>query len=409
MKTVFLISHRSLKSYRFNDLKHLRIDLRLITTPSSLNSLPENERTIFSHIYEFPDPPHPSIPIPANKIQILIQECGIPRKNIALVSSEEWYLDVIQTIQMNLHLDDPLETNIRIFRDKGEMKQKLLTFNMKVPKFFLIDRLKHQHNAKTYFYELKEALNLPFILKPLHLMGSIGVKKIFTEEQFLSLWSFLSHIPYEAEEFIPGPIFHIDALIHNHEIVFIKASRYMDSGYAFIHDYKNHGSIPLFIDNDPHKAIITYASSIIQRLEIKKGSIHLECFSPHPFDFVFLEIALRPPGSLVVRNYENCFGINMMNEDLKLKAGFQESPYLTKKSYGFWCLFPVIPGRVVTLKEPSLHNSYSLDWSIKPGDILLSPQSIMETSGKMLVRGPSLESINQDFETMRSFVALIVE
>ena len=65
----------------------------------------------------------------------------------------------------------------------------------------------------------------PWVLKPRFEAGAVGIKKAYTREE---AWRHIDELGdqqsfYLLEQFVPGDVYHVDALVEDSEIVFMRA------------------------------------------------------------------------------------------------------------------------------------------------------------------------------------------
>jgi hypothetical protein len=146
---------------------------------------------------------------------------------------------------------------------------------------------------------------------------------------------------YEIEEFIEGPILHIDGLVQYGKILTVLGSRYLGTCLGFA-EGEPLGSVQL----DPVRsvALFDWAQRVISAVEIRTGSFHLEAFQT-PGGPVFLEIGARVGGADVVDTFELSTGIHLPSAELSLLVDAESRPFVPPprltpaKRYG-WFVFP---------------------------------------------------------------------
>lgn len=294
-----------------------------------------------------------------------------------IVQTDEYAIVLAAYLREKLGFkDNLLEDNIK-FRDKVIMKNKLKN-KVKIPTL----------------YSLEDAnlnkLTFPLILKPRTYAGSKGIHKMSSIKELNNFiinnkieinylnqnFKEFSLESYELEEFIEGDIYHIDGLIYENKIIFIKISKYLNTCLDYL-EGKALGSIS--IENDVLQESIwkKFAQIICMELQIPDGAFHLEAFQNLKEEPTFLEIAARPGGALVVKTIETACGINLDEAHLLSQLGVK--PILNNKenSYFGWLIFPkTIDNKVIKKIELNKTNS-SLFWMKLP---LLGEQVSKSTS-----------------------------
>ena len=120
----------------------------------------------------------------------------------------------------------PKPDDVRRFRDKTVMKDSVAAAGLRVPAFARLD----DHQAME---ELLAVPGFPVMLKPRTGAASNGCYRIDSREAFDQAIQSLESADYECEEFISGPIFHIDGIVQAGKFLFVKASRYLNTCYDF--------------------------------------------------------------------------------------------------------------------------------------------------------------------------------
>ncbi|MCI0643703.1 MAG: ATPase, partial [Chloroflexi bacterium] len=113
------------------------------------------------------------------------------------------------------------DTTGRYFRDKLAMRRQAQEAGINVPEFIHIlnyDRLK----------EYMERVAPPWVFKPRFEAGSIGIKKAYSPEE---VWQWIHELGdrqsyYLLEQFVPGDVYHVDAIVSEREMVFAPAHKY---------------------------------------------------------------------------------------------------------------------------------------------------------------------------------------
>lgn len=194
------------------------------------------------------------------------------------------------------------------FRDKVIMKHVLRAKGLRVPREYSLQDL------------MNGQYKLPLICKPRSLAGSEGVSII---RDFAALMETAAAVEKAAitdrneldpndlhfEEFISGPIFHIDGVVQHGDLVFCSTSAYIGTCLS------NLAGEPLASHTLPPgehlHAWTNYAAQVVKAMEMPDGVFHLEAFLPKHGERTFLEVGLRPGGGLVVPSLRKTRGIDL--------------------------------------------------------------------------------------------------
>jgi biotin carboxylase len=169
------------------------------------------------------------------------------------------------------------------------------------------------------------------------------------------------------------------------------------------------GSLPLDREH-PHRAmLLDFSDRVLRALGSPDGATHMEVFVDRRGEPVFLEVAARAPGLLIVPLYERQFGINMPDLELDLQMGLEPSAARPTSGYHFYSLIPSRAGKVVQLREPEIDSAYELTWKIAPGQSLKPCTSNLDQVGSMFVSSESYERLCRDFESLTSQSLIVCE
>jgi hypothetical protein len=142
---------------------------------------------------------------------------------------------------------------------------------------------------------------------------------------------------YEIEEFIEGPILHIDGLVQSSKVLIQIPSRYIGTclGYA---QGQPLGSVQI----EPSKEVEEWTQACIRAVGIENGCFHLEAIQS-PKGLVFLEIGARVGGADVVDSFELKTNMHLPSSELKILLE-PERPVLLRlqisSNYFGWFVYP---------------------------------------------------------------------
>ncbi len=224
---------------------------------------------------------------------------------------------------------------IVLFRDKIRMKDAILAAGIRAPRYRKAER---------------GLVTLPWsgktILKPRDGAGSRGIKLFATAREALAHLSeavaaqpehpYLDN--YELEEFLEGPIWHVDGYLFRGSPVAIRTSKYI--GTCLDYEFgKPLGSIQF-----DHPALAEWAVACLRALKAENITFHLEAILTEDGP-AFLEVAGRAGGGDVVETFERATGIHLHALDMASDVHGNIVERFAKfrqagKKYGFF----MIPG-----------------------------------------------------------------
>ena len=169
---------------------------------------------IYRH-YNMPDlHTQPNI---TNAVSYLAREYDIDR----IVALDDYDVATAASLREHLRVPGIGETQARYFRDKLAMRLQAASHGIRVPAFtpvFNYDQLR----------DYMAAITPPWVLKPRFEAGAVGIRKLHDSE---GVWRALDELGdqqsfYLLEQFVPGDVYHVDALLWGGEVLFAVSSRY---------------------------------------------------------------------------------------------------------------------------------------------------------------------------------------
>lgn len=240
---------------------------------------------------------------------VLAAIADLPKPDLVVALSE---FDLIPAAQVReaLGVTGPTVRETMLVRDKVLMKSAVLAAGLNVPRFTSLD----------------EAVTVgvgacswsgPTVLKPRAGASSRHISTFATAEQALEV-ARLGALPaditdFEVEEFIEGPVIHIDGIVASGAPFVVQASRYVGTclGYA---DGVPLGSVQFVADTET----LTWTLRCLKAVGIDQGPFHLEAIKGAD-GLCFLEVAARCGSGGVVDACELATGIRLPSAALRLQ------------------------------------------------------------------------------------------
>lgn len=196
------------------------------------------------------------------------------------------------------------------FRDKIEMKRAVQDAGLRTPQFAALDDAEAVR-------ALVKAVGFPVIVKPRGGAASKGCELASTWEALANLREERCGGDHECEEFIQGPIYHVDGLVAEGELRFARAWRYLNTCYDFAKG-RPLGSVML----DPPRArpLVAFARESLRALGLHQGAFHLEVIEGRE-GFHFMEIGARVGGGEIPFVIRDLFGVDLIGDWLRLELG----------------------------------------------------------------------------------------
>jgi hypothetical protein len=303
-----LVLHRitnSLIRYQ-QGIDHEKHDVTYIGTAERLTTLPAGVR---ARRIERPGTDAP-------ELEVVKAVGGEPRPDLVIALSE-YDLLAAARVRQALGVPGAREIDVLLVRDKVSMKAAVERAGLRVPRFIplakaLSDVTAVQWRGRT-------------ILKPLDGASSQDVAAFDTVAETLDsvrrdgLPAGTNIDSFEIEEFVSGPIIHVDGLVLDGRAVAVLASRYVGTclGYAAGDPL---GSVQ--VDTPPE--LVDWTLQCLAAVGVHTSLFHLEGIET-PDGVVFLEVASRFGGADVVDTFELATGVHMPSMQLRILTEGQDA------------------------------------------------------------------------------------
>ena len=233
-----------------------------------------------------------------------------------IVALEEF--DVITAALMREHFCLPglSSSRAKSFRDKLAMAVVASAAGVDVPAFV---PLINPGEIRDFITRVPP----PWIIKPRSDVSAIGIRKVSGHEE---VWRTVDELNardslrerasyYLLAQFIPGEVFHVDALVEDGKVTFAGANQYgrppmevAHQGGAYISHTIPHGS-------EDQRKLFEANRGIVKALGLRRGATHAEFIkSREDGRFYFLEIAARVGGAYIAEVLEAASGVNLWRE-----------------------------------------------------------------------------------------------
>ncbi|MCS6808566.1 MAG: ATP-grasp domain-containing protein, partial [Bacteroidota bacterium] len=245
----------------------------------------------------------------------------------AIVALDDYDLESAGLLRDHLQVRGFGETITRNFRDKLAMRHRAWEAGVLAPDYV------HLLN-ESRIHAFTQRVPLPYIVKPRSEASAIGIKKVTSHEE---LWRIFEELGdrrswHLAEQFLPGDIFHVDALTYNGKVVFAAVSKYgkppfevMHGGGIFTTRIVEHGS-------PDEQAALQANAQVLKAMGLRFGASHTEFIKSNADGkFYFMETAARVGGANIVEMVEAATGINLWAEWAKIEIAYGEHPYKAPK------------------------------------------------------------------------------
>ncbi len=240
-----------------------------------------------------------------------------------IVPLDDFDVEIASALREHLRVPGMGETTARNFRDKLAMRMVTSEKGILSPAFVSV--LNHQA-----IHHYTQHVPPPWVLKPRSQAGAAGIRKIHSADE---LWWHLNQLGdeqshYVLERFVPGDIFHVDAITINGEVQFVEVSRYgrppleiIQGGGIFITSVQSRNNLDALNLKELNKIVLT-------ALKFQRGVTHTEFIKSHADGkFYFLETAARVGGAYIAEVIEYATGLNLWTEWAKIEIAGDKLPY----------------------------------------------------------------------------------
>lgn len=241
-----------------------------------------------------------------------------------IVALDDYDVATAATLREHLRLPGLGETKARYFRDKLGMRTQAAANGIRVPAFtpvFNYDRL------RDYMAQVPP----PWVLKPRFEAGAIGIRKLYDSE---AVWRSLDQLGdkqsfYLLEQFVPGDVYHVDALVWESEVAFAVSSRYGEPPLSVTQGGGIFNTRMLSRASEEFETTTGIAGEVFRAFGLAQGVTHTEFIrAHHDKQFYFLETAARVGGAHIDKMVEAATGIELWQEAARIElAGVRGEAY----------------------------------------------------------------------------------
>jgi biotin carboxylase len=220
----------------------------------------------------------------------------------------------------------------------------------------------------------------PWILKPRHMAGAIGIRKIFNEDDMWAVTEALGNERsyYLLEQFVPGDVYHVDSIVSEREVAVAIPSKYGTPPFDVSHSGGVFTTRLLDRTSADAQELIETNARVLEALNLVRGVSHTEYIRSREGRLVFLETSARVGGAHIAELVEAATGFNLWAEWAKIEIAGGDGTYVPptpREDYG---------GLIVSLArhewpDLSAYADPEVVWRLKKkhhaGVIVTSPRS----------------------------------
>jgi hypothetical protein len=241
-----------------------------------------------------------------------------------VVALDDYDVRLASDLREHLRLPGMGSTTARFFRDKLSMRMKAEEAGLRVPAFVHV--LNHDR-----LNQFMDRVPPPWVLKPRFEAGAVGIMKAYSKEE---AWQNIHDLGdrqsfYLLEQFVSGDVYHVDALVDDREIVFMRAHKYGRPPLNVSHQGGVFISATLPFDSDETHQLHELNRQLINATGYVRGATHTEYIRGEDGHFYFLETAARVGGANLADMIAASSGVNLWREWARIEvAHVQNRPYV---------------------------------------------------------------------------------
>ncbi len=273
----------------------------------------------------------------------LMREFGVDR----VVALDDFDVEDAALLREEFRIPGMGQTTARYFRDKLAMRMRAREHDIPVPAFSALFR-------KAQLEAFCGSTPGPYVIKPRSQASAAGIHKVADTEEALRTFAELGDKSYRylIERFAPGQVYHVDALIDDAAIRFVRASKYADAPLAIVQGGGLFQTRTLDPSTDEHRELVRLTDSVMRTFGMRYSASHTEFIRGSEGELLFLETSSRVGGAYISSMILHASGVDLWAEWAKLEVArlrgtAYESPQDTRRFGG-------ISLRAVSQKHPDL-------------------------------------------------------
>lgn len=325
-----------------------------------------------------------------------LKEVANNYQHICFVCTEEKYFMLAAQLREYFNSTGINFETSKFFRDKIYMKSQVKKMGFRVPNYCFLTSDICYDDVTSYLQ------TNCFIIKPIDGHGARDTYLVTTESEFKQL-SLANIDAYEAEEYVDGHLYHIDSVLHNGEVLYAVPFEYSypcieyKSGKV-ISSFELEESNPLFVK------LMKYNETLLENI----GGTHvtqLEVFVKGQ-DFIFLEIAGRPPGGGLVPLHRITNGVDFAEIAVRIQMQPNFLPKINSRRLKYGTFFMVPAPNLKTIRgvhEPLLKSDIDVSYvKLGIGDVSTVADSVSQNGAFYLVSSDNPEHVKADFQMFKN-------
>ncbi len=240
-----------------------------------------------------------------------------------IVALDDFDVETAALLREHLRVPGMGETTARYFRDKLAMRVRARNHGILVPDFV------HVLNDEA-IRRFAERVRPPWMLKPRSNAAAIGIRRLERADELFEAVESLGDRRsfYLLERFVPGDVFHVDALVWEREPIFHAAHQYGQPPFSVAHQGGIFTTRTVPKGSSAARPLEAINREVVTTLGLVRGVSHTEFIrSAEDGRWYFLETSARVGGAFIVDVVEAASGINLWREWARIEIAGEDHPY----------------------------------------------------------------------------------
>lgn len=245
-------------------------------------------------------------------LAFLLRENKIDR----IVALDDFDVEKAAYLREEFRIPGMGQTTARYFRDKLAMRMQAADSGIPVPPFSpLFNNDEINHYADT--------VAGPWVVKPRAEASATGIKKVYNKQE---LWDAINGLGddrsnYLVEQFLPGDVYHVDAICQGGVLEFCQVSKYLNTPFEVAHGGGIFRSQTVPYKGVEDESLNKLTAEVMEAFGMQFSASHTEFIRAHADGkFYFLETSSRVGGAHLAEMVEVASGINLWAEWAKLET-----------------------------------------------------------------------------------------
>lgn len=245
------------------------------------------------------------------------------REFARVVALDDYDVEMAAELREHLRLPGLSASGARLFRDKLAMRVRAREAGLPVPEF---EGVFNYARLRAFMARVPP----PWVFKPRTLAGAEGIRKLHASEE---LWPLLAELGdrqsyHLLEQFLPGDVCHVDALVWRGEVVFALASRYGVPPMSAFHGRGIFTTRVLPQASAEARELVALNARVVAAMGRENGPTHTEFIRDAEGRLHFLETAARVAGGNIEKLIEAATGLVIWQEAARIElAELRGEPY----------------------------------------------------------------------------------